>query len=163
MNWLFTKESYAVAHPLFRERHSPVEVRPGQTPAHSQPLIPYTTTRDTILAALPGRIEFAQRRAAITWFNQSPFHSWKAGFRECAMLARGSEYGMADDDARQRVEAWTTSRDGEFADHAAAGACEGVAFAREAICDVKQFDRLNDPAWLRERFAAAHGDQVVSG
>lgn len=21
-----------------------------------------------------------------------PFHAWKAGFRECAMLARGSEY-----------------------------------------------------------------------
>ncbi|WP_406191594.1 hypothetical protein OG331_48170 [Streptomyces sp. NBC_01017] len=48
MNWLFTKKSYAVAHPLFRERHSPVEVRPGQTPAHSQPLIRNTTTRDTI-------------------------------------------------------------------------------------------------------------------
>ncbi|WP_394428870.1 hypothetical protein [Streptomyces sp. SGAir0957] len=38
-----------MAHPLFRERYSPVEVRPGQTPAHSQPLIPYTTTRDTIV------------------------------------------------------------------------------------------------------------------
>ncbi|WP_405933526.1 hypothetical protein [Streptomyces sp. NBC_00827] len=39
-----------MARPLFRERSSPVEVRPGQTPAHSQPLIPYTTTRDTIRA-----------------------------------------------------------------------------------------------------------------
>lgn len=37
-----------MARLLFRERSSPVEVRPGQTPAHSQPLIPYTTTRDTI-------------------------------------------------------------------------------------------------------------------
>ena len=49
LNWLFTKESYAVARLLFRERNSPVEVRPGQTPAHSQPLIPYTTTRDAIV------------------------------------------------------------------------------------------------------------------
>ena len=48
LNWAFTKESYAVAHPLFRERYPSVEVRPGQTPAHSRPLIPYTTTRDTI-------------------------------------------------------------------------------------------------------------------
>ncbi|MEU2744020.1 transposase [Streptomyces sp. NPDC007095] len=48
LNWAFTNESYAVAHPLFRERYSPVEVRPGQTPAHSQPLIANTTTRDTI-------------------------------------------------------------------------------------------------------------------
>ncbi|GHA46711.1 hypothetical protein GCM10010329_81600 [Streptomyces spiroverticillatus] len=48
-----TKESYAVAHPLFRERNLPVEVRPGQTPAHSRLLIRYTTRRDTITP--PGR------------------------------------------------------------------------------------------------------------
>ncbi|MFH8990841.1 hypothetical protein [Streptomyces sp. NPDC017940] len=116
-----------------------------------------------VLAALPGRIEFDQQAAGITRFNQSPFHAWKAGFRECAMLARGSEYGMGDDDARQRVEAWTTSHSGEFAAYAAAGAHEGVAFAREAAHDTKRFDHLNDPAWLRERFTAAHGDQAVSG
>ena len=50
LNWAFTKKSYAMARPLFRERYSPVEVRPGQTPAHFRPLIPYTTTRDTIEA-----------------------------------------------------------------------------------------------------------------
>lgn len=116
-----------------------------------------------VLAALPGRIEFAERAAGVTRFNQSPFHTWKAGFRECAMLARGSEYGMADDDARQRVEAWTTSREGEFAAYAAAGAREGVAFAREASRAPNHFGHLNDPAWLRERFTAAHGDQAVAG
>jgi hypothetical protein len=47
LNWAFTKESYAVARLLFRERYSPVEVRP----AHSRPLIAYTTTRDTIAAS----------------------------------------------------------------------------------------------------------------
>jgi hypothetical protein len=116
-----------------------------------------------VLAALPGRIEFACELAGITRFNQSPFHAWKAGFRECAMLARGSEYGMADDEARQRVEAWTASRNGEFASYAAAGAREGVVFAREAARVPKRFDHLNDPAWLRARFTAAHGDQAVSG
>ncbi|WP_431981925.1 hypothetical protein [Streptomyces qinglanensis] len=116
-----------------------------------------------VLAALPGRGEFAQQTAGITRFNQSPFHAWKAGFRECAMLARGSEYGMADENARQRVQAWTASRSGEFAAYAAAGACEGVAFARDAACAPQRFDRLNDPTWLRERFTAAHGDQAVSG
>ncbi|ARX80617.1 hypothetical protein SMD44_00015 [Streptomyces alboflavus] len=116
-----------------------------------------------VLAALPGRIEFAQHTAGITRFNQSPFHAWKAGFRECAMLARGSEYGMADDDAHQRVDAWMLSRSGEFATYAAAGAREGVSFARQAVCEPQQFDHLNDPTWLRERFTAAHGDQAVSG
>ncbi|MGW7359638.1 hypothetical protein ACWGI0_24145 [Streptomyces sp. NPDC054802] len=116
-----------------------------------------------VLAALPGRIEFADQTAGVTRFNQSPFHAWKAGFRECAMLARGSEYGMADDEARQRVQAWTSSRDGEFVTYAASGARKGVAFAREAARDVEQFDHLNDPSWLRARFTVAHGDQAVSG
>lgn len=116
-----------------------------------------------VLAALPGRVEFAEQTAGITRFNQSPFHAWKAGFRECAMLAHGSEYGMADDDARQRVEAWTTSRDGEFAAYAAAGAREGVTFAHKAARATDRFDHLNDPTWLRDRFAAVHGDQTVSG
>ncbi|MCX5172211.1 hypothetical protein OG616_29860 [Streptomyces antibioticus] len=116
-----------------------------------------------VLAALPGRIEFTEQCAGVTRFNQSPFHAWKAGFRECVMLARGSEYGMADDDARRRVEAWTMSRDGEFAAYAAAGAQEGVDFARGAVGVPKLFDHLNDPTWLRDRFTATHGDQAVSG
>ncbi|MFQ6144376.1 hypothetical protein ACLMNJ_15025 [Streptomyces seoulensis] len=116
-----------------------------------------------VLAALPGRIEFARQRAGVTRFNQSPFHAWRAGFRECAMLARGSEYGMADNDAHHRVEAWTTSHEGEFASYAAAGAREGVVFAREAVRDVKRFDHLNNPAWLRGRFTTAYADQTVSG
>jgi hypothetical protein len=37
-----------MARLLLRERSAPVEVRPGQTPAHCPPLIPYATTRDTI-------------------------------------------------------------------------------------------------------------------
>ncbi|MFF8831858.1 hypothetical protein [Streptomyces sp. NPDC015131] len=116
-----------------------------------------------VLAALPGRIEFAQETAGITRFNQSPFHAWKAGFRECAMLSRGSEYGMTDVDAHKRVEAWTLSRSGEFAVYAAAGAREGVTFARQTPRDPQQFDHLNSPIWLRKRFTAAHGDQAVSG
>ncbi|MFI1826916.1 hypothetical protein ACH41E_10790 [Streptomyces sp. NPDC020412] len=79
------------------------------------------------------------------------------------MLTRGSEYGMADGDARWRVDAWSRSSDGEFATFAAAGAREGVAFASEAACYPDQFERLNDPSWLRRRFTEVHGDQVVSG
>jgi hypothetical protein len=46
-----------------------------------------------VLAALPGQMEFCPQVVGVTRFNQSPFHAWKAGFLECVMLARGSEYG----------------------------------------------------------------------
>ncbi|GAA0393288.1 hypothetical protein [Streptomyces luteireticuli] len=116
-----------------------------------------------VLAALPGKVEFCQETAGTTLFNQSPYHAWKAGFRECAMLARGSEYGMADADTRARIDAWTASKEGDFATYAAAGAREGIAFAHEAALDAVRFDALNDPAWLKDRFTAAHGEQAVAG
>lgn len=106
-----------------------------------------------VLAALPGRTEFIRQVAGRTRFNQSPLHAWRAGFRECAMLTRGCEYGTARPDAHARVRAWTSSGDGPYAEHARGGAAAGVAFARQAGADPARFEVLNDPAWLAARFA----------
>lgn len=116
-----------------------------------------------VLAALPGRTEFCPIVVGTTRFNQSPYHAWKAGFRECAMLARGSEYGMAESDAQERIAAWTASSGGEFASFAAAGARDGIVIARETAGDPQRFEVLNDPAWLRAYFTARHGGQVGTG
>lgn len=105
-----------------------------------------------VLAALPGRTEFAAEIAGTTRIDQSAYHAWKAGFRECAMLTRGSEYGMSDQETAVRIATWTQAAEGEFAPYAVAGARQGVEFAHEAADDPALFDRLNDPAWLRARF-----------
>ncbi|MEU2670053.1 hypothetical protein ABZ622_14495 [Streptomyces sp. NPDC007164] len=116
-----------------------------------------------VLAALPGRVEFYRQTAGITRFNQSPFHAWKAGFRECAMLARGSEYGMTDASAQERIGAWTSSRDGEYGPYAASGAHDGLDFAKAAARDPQRFEVLNDPTWLHRHFTALYGEQAVTG
>ncbi|MFD4172828.1 hypothetical protein [Streptomyces anulatus] len=116
-----------------------------------------------VLAALPGRIEFCRQTAGTTLFNQSPFHAWKAGFRECAMLARGSEYGMTDASAQERIDAWTASSEGDFASWAAGGARDGLDFALTAGRDPERFEALNDPAWLLQHFAVLHGELAVTG
>lgn len=116
-----------------------------------------------VLAALPGRTEFTADIAGTTRINQSPYHAWKAGFRECAMLSRGSEYGMDDAKAAERIAAWTTGGEGEFAEFALSGAREGVAFAHEAARVRDEFDQLNDPGWLFARFTAGHGEQAIAG
>ncbi|MGA5824310.1 hypothetical protein ACPC54_41520 [Kitasatospora sp. NPDC094028] len=116
-----------------------------------------------VLAALPGRVEFSPHTAGTTLFNQTPFHAWKAGFRECAMLARGSEYGMTDASAQERIDAWTASKDGDFAEYAAAGARGGLEFARTAARDPERFEALNDPPWLHRHFITLHGEQAVAG
>ncbi|MEV7776795.1 hypothetical protein [Kitasatospora sp. NPDC088351] len=116
-----------------------------------------------VLAALPGRVEFSRHTAGITLFNQTPFHAWKAGFRECAMLARGSEYGMTDASAQERIDAWKAGKDGDFADYASAGARDGIEFAHAAARDPERFEALNDPSWLHRHFITLHGEQAVAG
>ncbi len=95
-----------------------------------------------VLAALPGRIEFTADIAGTTRINQSPYHAWKAGFRECAMLARGSEYAMGESLTAERIAAWIAGGAGQFAQFAVSGAREGVAFAHEAARTPQLFDRL---------------------
>ncbi|MFF4567954.1 hypothetical protein, partial [Streptomyces sp. NPDC001435] len=82
------------------ERYSPVEVRPGQTPAHSHPLIPYTTTRDTILtgsllvvvAAVAGRSSKSRERLGLQRVGE-PVDADAAGLDGVA-LAGGRVIGL---------------------------------------------------------------------
>ncbi|MEU4234339.1 hypothetical protein AB0F17_59540 [Nonomuraea sp. NPDC026600] len=108
-----------------------------------------------VLAALPGRAEFSPVVAGVTRFDQSPFHAWKAGFRECAMLARGCEYGSSPQGTRTRLTGWTSGGgSGAFAIWARRGAADGIAFAAQAGSDPAHFAGLLDPLWLRHRFEA---------
>lgn len=108
-----------------------------------------------VLAALPGRVEFARQPAGTTRIDQSPYHAWKAGFRECAMLARGCEYGATTSGrARQRIDAWTGSGSGAFGGWARRGAAAGLAFAaRTPPGDLASWDLISSPRWLRAAFS----------
>lgn len=113
-----------------------------------------------VLAALPGRVEFATQTAGVTRIDQSRYHAWKAGFRECAMLARGCEYGATGDQQRERrITAWTSGGQGLHALWAARGAADGLAFAAATPPGARHlWDQINDPRWLRARFLARRAD-----
>jgi hypothetical protein len=105
-----------------------------------------------VLAALPGRVEFHEQVAGTTRFDQSPYHAWKAGFREVAMLTRGCEYGAGTDTTREQIRAWTNPNGGRFISWVQQGASDGVAFARATSEHAPAWEHLNDPRWLRARF-----------
>ncbi|WP_304451410.1 hypothetical protein [Nocardiopsis sp. YSL2] len=105
-----------------------------------------------VLAALPGTVEFSPHVAGTTRFDQSPYHAWKAAFREVAMLTRGCEYGTHTHTTREQLRAWHTPAGGEFTDWVQRGAAAGADFARTTPADAPQWQHLNDPRWLRERF-----------
>ena len=114
-----------------------------------------------VLSALPGRVRFTPAVAGRTRFNQSRLHAWRAGFRECAMLTRGCEYGTATAEAQARIATWTSTGSGPYADWARAGARAGVVFAERAGPQAIVWDQLNDPAWLDARFGATEAPQAM--
>jgi hypothetical protein len=108
-----------------------------------------------VLAAIPGRTEFVSDLAGRTRFNQSPLHAWKAGFRECAMLCRGSEFGMSELEARRRVAVWLdpSSCRGRYSGWALTGARDGVRLASTLAVDSFDWEVLNDPVLLSQWFS----------
>lgn len=112
-----------------------------------------------VLAALD-RVEFRPIVAGVSRFNQSPFHTWRSGFREVAMLARGSEYGIDEAYTRFLIDRWCASAGAVHANFGAAGARAGVAFAQETAPDAELWQCISDPAWLREQFASHYPDLI---
>ncbi|WP_406358493.1 hypothetical protein [Streptomyces sp. NBC_00658] len=109
-----------------------------------------------VLAALPGRTRFVADVAGTTRIDQSPFHAWKAGFREVAMLSRGCEYGMDARDGAARIAAWTRGGEGEFAEFALSGARAGASFEPGAHRSGGHRHRT------LTALARAHGNTVVA-
>jgi hypothetical protein len=106
-----------------------------------------------VLAALPGRPDFASQVAGETRFATSPRHAWRAGFRECAMLTHGCDYGrVRDHEAAHRLHTWQTVGRGEFGAWARQGAVDGVAFAHHAGDNTATWAQINDPHWLDAYF-----------
>ncbi|WP_028648765.1 hypothetical protein [Nocardiopsis sp. CNT312] len=112
-----------------------------------------------VLAALPGSVEFSAQVAGTTRFDQSPYHAWKAAFREVAMLTRGCEYGADPDTTRAQIRAWSAPVGGRFTPWVRRGAADGTAFARTLPVDSPAWQRLNDPVWLRARFGTLSQEQ----
>lgn len=104
-----------------------------------------------VLAAI-GKVEFLPVCAGVTRFNQTPFHAWKAGFREVAMITRGGEYGMGPEWAELVTDRWLNYSEGVYATFGAAGAQAGIDFARETGRDSALWQQINDPAWLKRWF-----------
>ncbi|MGI8311489.1 hypothetical protein [Saccharopolyspora hattusasensis] len=101
-----------------------------------------------VLADLPGAPEFSREIAGDTAFDASPRHAWRAGFRECAMLTHGCDYGrITTDQAAEWLQAWTEIGRGPYGRWARQGAADGIAFARETGDDAAEWAQINDPHW----------------
>jgi hypothetical protein len=90
-------------------------------------------------------------------FNQTPYHTWRTAFRECAKLAY-FESQSPTVDGEYRLSTWLSRAQGNHAEWCLKGAQDGVEFFKasdRALATLKQSFRWE---WLREYFVSRYGD-----
>ena len=108
----------------------------------------------------PGQdVSFVKAVASTTEFNVSEFDSWKAGFREVAMLTHNSRFRTSCADAATRIRIWkTVGIDRRFGDWAIRGAHDGEDFALRCNTALSEIPLINDFAWLRGYFESKYAN-----
>ena len=95
-------------------------------------------------------IQADARVASVTEFNTSAKSTWKAAFREVAMLkANHYPWALSREDAARQVNMWKNPlADAAFATFARDGARAGEEFAMAKLAEL---GNINDPIWLDQR------------
>ena len=97
---------------------------------------------------LSNRFRAMPEVSCVTEFNTSKFATWRSAFRESVKLSL-----KADAESQQRLNAWLNPiTDAKFADAAAQGARQGKLFADKYKDNARELSRINDFAWLQEKF-----------
>lgn len=97
--------------------------------------------------------------ANYTAFNTDPFNTWKSAFRECTKLSSSIIHRSKQDENDERLEAWCTKgADRDFGEYAIAGALAGRAWGEKYADNDEMLGKINDFAWLEEKFKEQNND-----
>ncbi len=89
----------------------------------------------------------------VTEFNTDPFNTWKSAFRECVKLSSKVIDRQNHEETIARLTAWLTyNPDVPFGKEAAEGAYDGREYGRINKDNLEALNKINDFAWLEERF-----------
>jgi hypothetical protein len=80
-------------------------------------------------------------------YNTDSFSAWRTAFREAIKLKMGN-----DDDSRERLEAWLTKGEGEFAEYSIKGAQDAMTYYDEVNGDFDKLKLSYEWIWLKEKF-----------
>lgn len=93
--------------------------------------------------------------ASVTWFNSSPYDTWRSAFREAAKLSSGLIRNSDLTENTERLHGWKTRHAfANYGEWSVKGALDGEAFA-QANTDLHQ---INDWQWLQDEFEKRYGD-----
>lgn len=94
--------------------------------------------------------------ASETRFNTSPFHTWRAAFRECIVLSSKEAEGLEDKQREFVLKAWCLKgADRPFGKWCILGARQGKEYGEKHKGNVEALKKMNDYGWLKRQFEIA--------
>ena len=91
-------------------------------------------------------------------FDQSPYHTWRTAFRECAKLAYFESVNPTVE-GEHRLHVWQNTAKGAYAEWCLNGARDGVEFFNSVAGDLSRLKQSFEWTWLRSRFVTKYGEQ----
>jgi len=90
-------------------------------------------------------------------FDQTPYHTWRTAFRECAKLAY-FESETATVDGAYRLQTWLEKAQGPYAEWCLRGAADGVEFFNSSNQQIQTLKQSFKWEWLRSYFESRYGN-----
>jgi len=90
-------------------------------------------------------------------FDQTPYHTWRTAFRECAKLAY-FESETATVDGAYRLRTWLEKAQGPYAEWCLRGAADGVEFFNSSNQQIQTLKQSFKWEWLRSYFESRYGN-----
>ena len=90
-------------------------------------------------------------------FDQSPYHTWRTAFRECAKLAYFESITPTVEGA-YRLNIWTSRAHGPYANWCIQGANDGVEFFKSTNQQLEILKQSFHWQWLRNYFVTRYGE-----
>ena len=101
-----------------------------------------------------GQIKIINQTVATTYFNSSPFESWKSAFRECVKLVRNIKTNPDDTESKTRLDTWMkVKNDVPFAAWCITGTNDAIDWFQQ---NKNNLHYINNFRWLEDRFKDLH-------
>ena len=90
-------------------------------------------------------------------FDQTPYHTWRTAFRECAKLSYFESETVSVDGA-YRLQTWLEKAQGPYAEWCLRGAADGVEFFNSSNQQIQTLKQSFKWEWLRSYFESRYGN-----
>lgn len=138
---------------IFRSRNAVNKLSYGNGGIKIFPVNCFKNNPGVDISTSLGKVKIIDTTISENRFNTSPFHAWRAGFREAAKLSSKTITNQIDIETQERLHIWkTVGQESLFGSYVIEGAIEGEKYGLS-----NPIENINNFHWLKEKYDSIYG------